>query len=99
MTAVATETQQVSDLFERVEALEAIADTLPESDDRQVTLLEIVAKDLASAAPMRPRIAADLLALTEKTVRAWASEGVLSIADTQSSRLLLEVARVLSNAL
>jgi len=48
---------------------------------------------------MRPRIAADLLALTEKTVRAWASEGVLSIADTQSSRLLLEVARVLSNAL
>lgn len=94
MTAVALETRQAVDLFDRIEALEAIAHTLPDPDERRVTLLRLVAKDLAGADPIRPRIAADLLGLTEKTVRAWAAEGVLAIAETPSSRLLLDVARV-----
>jgi len=45
------------------------------------------------AAPVRPVVAASVLALTEKTVRAWAAAGVLTIRQRRS-RLLLETDRV-----
>lgn len=51
-------------------------------------------KDLASASPLRPRIAAELLSLSEKTVRAWTEEGVLIRAASTSSRVLLDMRRV-----
>jgi len=94
MTAVATETTQAVDLLERVETLESVARSLPEQDDRRSRLLRLIEKDLATAAPLRPRVAAELLGLSEKTVRAWVREGVLLTADTSSPRLLLDVERV-----
>lgn len=94
MTAVAIETTQAVELMERVETLESVAHSLPEQDERRSRLLRLVKKDLAAAAPLRPRVAAQLLGLSEKTVRAWVEEGVLLTSDTNSPRLLLDVQRV-----
>ena len=94
MTRVAYESSQAYDLIERIEILERVAETLPDEDDRRLALLGVVEKDLASAHPFRPRIAAELLDLSEKTVRAWTQEGVLKRAAAPSSRVLLDVERV-----
>lgn len=94
MAAVAVETTQAVELMERVETLESVARSLPEQDERRSRLLRLVEKDLATAAPLRPRVAAELLGLSEKTVRAWLVEGALLAADTSSPRLLLDVKRV-----
>lgn len=94
MTAVAEETRQAKDLIERVETLEGVANSLPEQDERRDTLLHVVEQDLAKARGLRPRIAAELLGLSEKTVRQWIKEGVLTQAVASSRRLLLDVRRV-----
>ncbi len=94
MTAVALETTQAVELMERVETLESVARSLPEQDERRQRLLALVERDLSSAAPLRPRVAAELLGMSEKTIRTWVEEGVLQAAETSSPRLLLEVARV-----
>lgn len=94
MSAVAAETTRAVELMERVETLESVALSLPERDTRRSQLLRLVDQDLATAAPLRPRVAAELLGLSEKTVRAWVEEGVLLVADTNSPRLLLDVERV-----
>lgn len=94
MTAVASETTNALELLARVETLESVAHSLPEGDDRRAQLLDLVVKDLTSAAPMRPRVAAELLGLSEKTVRAWVEESVHLRAATSSPRLLLDVQRV-----
>ena len=94
MTAVAIETTQAVELLERVETLKSVAHSLPEQDERRSRLLRLVKNDLAAAAPLRPRVAAQLLGLSEKTVRAWVEEGVLLAAAANSPRLLLDVERV-----
>jgi DNA-binding transcriptional MerR regulator len=94
VTAVVSETTYALELLARVETLESVAHSLPEGDDRRAQLLDLVVKDLTSAAPMRPRVAAELLGLSEKTVRAWVEESVLLRAETSSPRLLLDVQRV-----
>lgn len=94
MTAVAYESSQAHNLIERVEILERVAETLPDEDERRHALLRVVEKDLALAQPLRPRIAAELLDLSEKTVRTWTQEGVLKRAAGPSSRVLLDVERV-----
>lgn len=94
MTAVELETTHAVELMERVDTLESVARSLPEQDERRQQLLALVERDLSSAAPLRPRVAAELLGLSEKTVRAWVEEGVLLAAETSSPRLLLDVARV-----
>jgi DNA-binding transcriptional MerR regulator len=94
MTRVAYESSQAYDLIERIETLERVAETLPEEDDRRLALLGLVEQDLASAHPFRPRVAAEVLDISEKTVRAWTREGVLKRAAGPSSRVLLDVQRV-----
>jgi hypothetical protein len=94
MTRVADESRQAYDLIERIETLERVEATLPVEDDRRLALLGVVEKDLASAHPFRPRIASEVLDLSEKTVRAWTQEGVLTRAAGPSSRVLLDVQRV-----
>lgn len=94
MTAVEQETTRARDLLDRVETLERVARSLPENDQGRSQLLDLVEKDLASAPPLRPRIAAQLLALSEKTVQAWTREGVLQRAEGPSSRVLLDASRV-----
>lgn len=94
MSIVAHESVQARELIERIETLENVAMSLPEQDHRRSALLALVEKDLAGAPALRPRIAAELLGLSEKTVRAWTEDGILTRADTRSSRLLLDARRV-----
>jgi hypothetical protein len=90
---IAIEERRVRSLFDRVEAVEDVARTLPEDDERRATLLEVSNAALADEGTIRPVIAARLLGLSEKTVRAWAAQGALTIAQ-RTPRLLLDVQSV-----
>jgi hypothetical protein len=91
--SIATEEQRMRNLFERVEAIEEVANTLPEGDDRRAKLLAVSHDALAEEGSIRPVIAAKILGLSEKTVRAWAAAGLLSSLQ-RSPRLLLDVLSV-----
>lgn len=90
---IAIEERRLRSLFERVEVVEDVARTLPEDDERRAKLLAVSDSALAEEGTIRPVIAARLLGLSEKTVRAWAGAGVLAVAQ-RSPRLLLEVRSV-----
>jgi hypothetical protein len=90
---IAVEEKRVRSLFERVEAVEDVAMTLADDDERRARLLAVSNAALAEEGTIRPVIAARLLGLSEKTVRAWAAEGVLTIAQW-TPRLLLDVQSV-----
>lgn len=95
VSSVVDETRDAHEVFYRVERLEAVASTMHESDERRRTLAEAIASDLDHARPLRPRIAAALLGLSERTVRSWVAEGVLTRAEEAGSpRTLLDVRRV-----
>ena len=91
--SIAVEEQRIRSLFERVETVEDVAKTLPEDDERRAKLLAVSNAALAEEGTVRPVIAARLLGLSEKTVRAWANEGVLAVAQ-RTPRLLLDVRSV-----
>ncbi len=91
--AVQVERDRVSALFSRVEQIEDVANTLAADDPRRRTLSIVVRQELSAAEAVRPVIAAALLELTEKTVRAWVQEGVLT-ARTERPRLLLDPSRL-----
>ena len=86
---IAIEERRVRSLFDRVEAVEDVARTLPEDDERRAKLLEVSNAALADEGTIRPVIAARLLGLSEKTVRAWPPQGVLTVAQ-RAPRLLLD---------
>ena len=90
---IAVEERRLRSLFERVEVVEDVARTLPEDDERRARLLAVSDSALAEEGTIRPVIAARLLGLSEKTVRAWATAGVLAVAG-HSPRLLLDVRSV-----
>ena len=91
--SVSTEERRIRNLFERVETIEEVAVTLPEGDDRRTRLLALSRDALAEEATERPVIAAKILGLSEKTVRAWADAGLLATRQ-RSPRLLLDVPSV-----
>lgn len=91
--SVATEAARIRDLFEQVAEIEEVASTLAVDDERRRKLHGVVAKALRGAPPVRPVVAGELLALTEKTVKAWAREGVLAI-HSQEPRMLLDATRL-----
>ncbi len=91
--AVQVEQDRVAALFFRVEQIEDVANTLAADDPRRRTLSHVVRQELSAAEAVRPVIAAALLGLTEKTVRAWVHEGVLT-ARTERPRLLLDPSRL-----
>lgn len=91
--SVATEEQRIRSLFKRVETIEEVAGTLPEDDERRARLLAVSRDALVEEGTVRPVIAAKILGLSEKTVRAWAAAGLLS-ARQQCPRLLLDVPSV-----
>ncbi|WNV90904.1 hypothetical protein [Umezawaea sp. Da 62-37] len=91
--SVATEAAQIRDLFEQIAEIEEVALTLHEDDARRHKLTGVVARALRKAPPIRPVVAGELLDLTEKTVKAWAREGVLSISAKQP-RMLLDAERL-----
>jgi hypothetical protein len=84
------EEKRVRSLFERVETVEDVAGTLAENDERRARLLAVSNSALAEEATIRPVIAARLLGLSEKTIRAWAADGVLIVVQ-RKPRLLLDV--------
>jgi hypothetical protein len=88
--SIAVEEQRIRSLFDRVETVEDVARTLPEDDERRAKLLAVSDAALAEEGTVRPVIAARLLGLSEKTVRAWANQGVLAVAQ-RAPRLLLDV--------
>lgn len=90
---IAVEERRLRSLFERVEVVEDVARTLPEDDERRAKLLAVSDSALADEGTIRPVIAARLLGLSEKTVRAWVAAGVLAVA-RRSPRLLLDVRSV-----
>lgn len=90
---VDVEQDRVHALFSRVEQIEDVAGTLPFDDPRRHALTAVARQELSAAEPIRPVIAAGLLELTEKTVRAWVSEGVLT-ARVERPRLLLDPGRL-----
>jgi len=91
--SVSTEEQRILNLFERVETIEEVAVTLPEGDDRRARLLALSRDALEEEATVRPVIAAKILGLSEKTVRAWADAGLLATRQ-RTPRLLLDVPSV-----
>ncbi|MFC6089241.1 hypothetical protein [Saccharothrix lopnurensis] len=91
--SVATEAARIRDLFEQVQEIEEVASSLSEDDERRLKLNGVVAKALRGAPPVRPVVAGELLALTEKTVKAWAREGVLAV-HSREPRLLLDPTRL-----
>lgn len=91
--SVATEAAHIRDLFETIEELESVASSLAEDDERRRKLDGVVARTLRQAPPVRPVVAGELLDLTEKTVKAWAREGVLAI-HSQEPRMLLDTVRL-----
>jgi hypothetical protein len=90
---IAVEEKRLRSLFERVEVVEDVARTLPEDDERRARLLAVSDSALAEEGTIRPVIAARLLGLSEKTVRAWAAAGILTVTQ-RSPRLLLDVRSV-----
>jgi hypothetical protein len=91
--SVSTEERRIRNLFERVETIEQVAETLPEGDDRRERLLALSRDALAEEATVRPVIAAKILGLSEKSVRAWADAGLLATRQ-RTPRLLLDVPSV-----
>jgi hypothetical protein len=87
--SVLTEETSTQATLDRVEEIEDVAMTFPPDDPRRDRLFRVARAELAAAAPVRPRTAAALLGLNEKTVRAWVAEGALA-ATTTSPRLLLD---------
>jgi hypothetical protein len=89
MTTLAREERLAEVTFDRVEALERIATSLPEGDERRDELDAMVTDFIQDLGAVRPRVAGALLGVSEKTVRAWVEEGVLD-AVALEPRLLLE---------
>lgn len=92
MTLAADEVRTLH-LFERVERIEGVADASNLNEDQRAELREVARQALAESDPVRVRIAARLLSLSEHSVRTWTKEGVLTPA-AATSRLLLDPERL-----
>lgn len=90
---IAAEENRILALFDRVETVECVALTLPEDDERRTTLLKVAMSALADEDSIRPAIAARVLELSDKTVRAWARHGLIAIVQN-NPRMLLDIQSV-----
>jgi hypothetical protein len=94
--SVAMEEKHIRSLIDRVEVIEDVAHTMDEGDQRRARLLSTAHDELVEVGTVRPLIAARLLGLSERTVRAWAEEGVLTVVRHRPLRLdLLRVHEVM----
>jgi hypothetical protein len=93
-STIEREEVQVRELFERVDEVVEVAHSIEGDHPREAERLILVSRDaLSQAAPVRVPIAARLLLVSDKTVRAWVNEGVLT-SHTQHPRLLLDIERL-----
>jgi hypothetical protein len=91
---LAAEEQRTMHVFELVDELEDIAATPDLADGVRTRLQDLAQRELAHSEPVRVAVAAKLLGLSERSVRTWAKEGVLTPAETDSPRLLLDPERL-----
>jgi DNA-binding transcriptional MerR regulator len=93
-STIEREEVQVRELFDRVDAVVGVAHVIENDHSGEAEkLLEVSRAALDQAAPVRVPIAARLLGVSDKTVRAWVNEGVLT-SQTQHPRLLLDAERL-----
>jgi hypothetical protein len=93
-STIEREEVQVRELFERVDAVVTVAHVIETDHPGEAEKLLKVSRDaLSQAAPVRVPIAAKLLVVSDKTVRAWVNEGVLT-SHTQHPRLMLDTERL-----
>src|SRR5258708_40265101 len=85
---IAIEEDRIRSLLDRVEAVEDVARTLPEDDERRVQLLAVSSAALADEGTIRPVIAARLLGLSAQTARASAAPGVAPVSRLAPRRRL-----------
>ena len=93
MSVIDAEERAVRSVLERVQKLEAVADDI--GAEQAGMLHEVVVMEWGAAAPVQPRIAASILGLSEKTVRAWVGAGLLAVA-VREPRVLLDPERLLT---
>src|SRR5688572_29393397 len=93
MSAVATEEVHFRAMLDNIEQIESVAASFPEGDERRNVLRRAIDSLLSMIEPVRVEIAARLLGMSDKTVRAWTSHGVLTPA-VEEPRLLLDVGRL-----
>jgi hypothetical protein len=93
MTTVEAEAERAKELLSVVDDVAEVAETLPPGDPRRSKLLAAVARTLDAAPPVRTIVAAELLGVSDKTVRAWAREGVLVVRQDEP-RVLLDARRL-----
>jgi DNA-binding transcriptional MerR regulator len=91
---VSTEEQRIKGFFEQVEEIEDVAGTLDPDDERRARLLRAAERVLTTCEPIRVSVAAELLDLSQPTVRTWARQGVLTPTRTRSPRLQLDPRRL-----
>jgi hypothetical protein len=84
----------VRDLFARVDEVLDVAHTIEGERPQEAARLVHVSHDaLTSAGPVRVPIAARILLVSDKTVRAWVADGLLT-SRTVRPRLLLDAERL-----
>jgi len=80
---LATEEQTVRAALTTVEDVERVVLGMTRQDARtresRDILCSVIDRTLKATPPVRPAVAARVLGLTEKTVRHWAAEGVLTV--------------------
>lgn len=88
------EEAQVRELFERVDAVAEVARVIEGDHPGEAARLLTVSRNaLSQASPVRVPIAARLLLVSDKTVRAWVNEGLLK-PQSHRPRLLLDTERL-----
>ncbi len=90
--SVAVEEKNIRAMLDAVELVESVSRTLPDNEQRS-RLIEAVGKLLPQIQPVRVEIAARLLGVSDKTVRAWVKAGLLHTAQ-EEPRLLLDPVRL-----
>jgi len=84
----------VRDLFARVDEVLDVAHTIEGERPQEAARLVHVSRDvLSSAGPVRVPVAARILLVSDKTVRAWVEDGLLTPRAVRP-RLLLDVERL-----
>ncbi len=87
---LATEEQTVRAALTTVEDVERVVlgMTQPDAKTRESRdiLCSVIDRTLKATPPVRPAVAARVLGLTEKTVRHWAEEGVLTLKQATPTR-------------
>jgi DNA-binding transcriptional MerR regulator len=83
---IAQEEQAVRAALTTVEDVERVVLGMPSTDQNRDILCSVIDRTLKATPPVRPAVAARVLGLTEKTVRHWAKEGVLTLKPASPKR-------------